>query len=567
MKISSSLLLAVLLGIITYSCTQNNIQTSKQGYNAAIQPLIDNSDLAPQNFKIDNTKDTVLIGTKGTIIRLEANTFKSGSSNLDIELIEAPEVSDMVLLNTQTVSNDKLLKTAGVIYLQASDENGIVEIVEGKNVEIKIQAKEINQNMTAFVGNFDENGIMNWEVKNKLTFDTSVVEFNELISKGMFEIPFDLFPYRQEYYRMDSLSKKYPSKNGIVKAPLKGYLVSPERSKFYKKLINIIESDVYESTHLATREFAERLYRLQYIDHTYSSSEPESDGLFELSSDRYAYYQNEALKIYESNLTKPLWYSDSLVYELIKKYTPKPFAASHWQSYKSNCQEQKNYFLEYYQDRMTALIEIENLGIDLNDKNAFNELVTEGMSPEKANNTIRLHRNQQLIIESLIEDDKAFIKSLDDKEEFLKKERARNQIKYYVISANELGWINVDMFYNNPSAQDVDLLVEVKDLVDADFTTVNLILPDQDSYVSGWLDKENTYRFTRDKDFYTKLPIGEKAFIVVISYKQDKPYLAIKEFIIRGDKKFSLTLSSCTISEFKSRLGRLDNTKELSEVV
>ncbi len=558
-----SQLLIACLAFLLVGCGSDEDSNSSSGdrplsYNRSLQPLLDQNGLSAQEFTIDNTKDTVIIGAKGTIIKLDANTFDGNSDRIDLELIEAPDLSDLLLLNAQTVSDNKLLQTDGVIYLQATSSGQTVAVAEGKSVEIKLPSSNVDTEMSAFVGEYDETGNINWKEGNNMSFDSSAAEYNKLMASGMFEIPFKLFPYRQEYYRMDSLAQLYPTKNGVVKAPVRGYLVSADRAKFYSKLIEIIESSKYKSTHLATREFAERLYRLQYIDHTYSYDSQGEDGLFEMTSDRYALYQHGALKIYEANLDKPLWYSDSLVYQFIKNFFPKYFDKPHYATYKVQCEEQKQYFLDYYEDGMTGLLEIKDNGIDLSADDALEKLIKSGISPEEANFNMQLHKKQQEVIKALKKDDQAFIASLKRKEEWLKQERAMNQIKYYVVTAQELGWINVDRFYNDQNAEEVNILAKVNEPEGAEFISVSMVFPELNSFLTGYEEGNGTYRFNEDKEFYNRLPIGERAYVVAISYKDGQPYLGMEEFYIGDSEEIPLFVSNVSMEEFKDRLSGLN---------
>lgn len=536
----------------------NAVQLSDFGFEKAMEPLLTQNELGSQQFIISTDKDTSLIGEKGTIINIPANCFKTkNGESVTLELIEAPTLADMLLLNAQTASDGRPLKSGGIIYLSATANDK--ELDAKKPIEIKIPAEAINTNMTAFVGDFDENGVMNWIEGNEMTFDTTS-EYNDLITTGMFEIPFAQFPYRAKYYERDSIAKEYPPVNGVVQAPVMDYLIAPERGRFYKKLIELIESEKYAGTNLATREFAERLYRLQYVNHTYHYDAIRPNGMWELSTDDFAKYEHSSLQIYLNNLDKPLWYSDSLVYNNIKRYTPRPTNSGTFEAFVKRCNAQKETFKTFYEEGLTEVIIIDDRGVDLTGENALVELIQKGVKPEAAKNTISLYEQQQEIIEALKDDEDAFIASLKRDEELLKQQRAENQIRYYVITGTDLGWINVDQLYTLPNAEEFDLKVTVNTPLDVDFLNVNMVIGDRNSFLTAYENEDGTYQFTNDTiEYKTKLPIGEIVTIVAISYLNGQPLLGIKKLTIGGSNAVSFSATERTQGKFKSMLNSIGN--------
>jgi len=281
--------------------TADEIHQYKYGFPTTRQPMLEANNLLPEKFKINNSKDTTIIGKKGTIISIPANSFEvSNDSEINFELIEAPELKDILLLNAQTISDDKMLETDGVVYVQAFQNNKKVKVKAKSIINIKIPSKKINKEMVAFTGTFNDEGEINWKENNTMSFEENN-SFNDLVINGMFEIPFSHFPYKEEYLFKDSIAKVYPDKGGELVAPVANYLISKDKAKFYKKVINIINSNKYKNTYFATREFAERLYRLQYHDHTYHYPNFDGKGNCSLAWDEFAPFQHKALDIFKNS--------------------------------------------------------------------------------------------------------------------------------------------------------------------------------------------------------------------------------------------------------------------------
>ena len=82
----------------------------------------------PQQFCINNNRDTFIRGEQGTVVFIKANSIarEDGSkitNCVQLELKEAFSKSDMLLNNLTTTSNDKLLESEGMFSLTPSPQN------------------------------------------------------------------------------------------------------------------------------------------------------------------------------------------------------------------------------------------------------------------------------------------------------------------------------------------------------------------------------------------------------------------------------------------------------------
>lgn len=86
----------------------------------------------PQEYCIDITRDTFLVGTRGTIIHYKANTIKSENMSckcFTLELNEYFDKSDLILNNLTTTSDGRLLESGGMVKLDG--------FCDGKNYQLK----------------------------------------------------------------------------------------------------------------------------------------------------------------------------------------------------------------------------------------------------------------------------------------------------------------------------------------------------------------------------------------------------------------------------------------------
>lgn len=83
---------------------------------------------------------------------------------------------------------------------------------------------------------------------------------------------------------------------------------------------------------------------------------------------------------------------------------------------------------------------------------------------------------------------------------------------------------------------------------------MSLIINGRRIALNGTSSDNTEYTFTGKSEPYTRLPIGETATIFALSYKNDKPYIGIKEFVISEKEYFSIELLESSIEEVNEKL-------------
>ncbi len=77
-----------------------------------------------QIFELNNTQVNTITAAEGTVLNIPANTFTkasgaSVSGNVSLQVVEAFSKADFILNNKSTFSNQKLTKSAGMLFIQA----------------------------------------------------------------------------------------------------------------------------------------------------------------------------------------------------------------------------------------------------------------------------------------------------------------------------------------------------------------------------------------------------------------------------------------------------------------
>jgi hypothetical protein len=255
-----SLIYTVLIFFV--ACTDKGI--SNKEFGDLPDQLIDSLNVLGLRMQIQTIKTdrpNTIVGNKGTIVVIpqDAITDESGNSYKDSIIIELKEnftISDFILSNLQTIHNDKILVSKGMIYINAKDKIGNpLKIADNMSVRIQIPEKDYKDNPKIFLGERDELGHINWLI-------------TEEPSKS-------LVPYPIRFISKDRYSTECSDYYGITKDTVK--------DKYYNYFGNIEE---FENTLLATREFKERFSWICW---------------------------DSVLNIYIKNINKNMWENDELV--------------------------------------------------------------------------------------------------------------------------------------------------------------------------------------------------------------------------------------------------------------
>jgi hypothetical protein len=154
-----SILFGILV-IILSACNHSN--------QASFQKLIS---VRSDTLQIDNTKDTLVFGSKGTGLFFEKESFQLldgtiPSGKISIILKECYNNSDIVRENLATTSDGKLLGTGGMINVAAFSNDKELQLKRDKKfiVHFPKDSSGRNKQMNLFYGNADADGIVNWKL-------------------------------------------------------------------------------------------------------------------------------------------------------------------------------------------------------------------------------------------------------------------------------------------------------------------------------------------------------------------------------------------------------------------
>ena len=243
-------LLFVLFVLILSACNSGDKKTFSDQFS-----------VKPDTLQIDNTKDTLLFGSKGTGLFFEKESFvmPDGSSpkgKISIHLKESYSLVDMIRENLSSTSNGKLLETRGMIQVQAFSDNQQLQLKEGKKFIIHFPKDSIDmkKQMNLFYGQTNSTENINWTL-DSLTLLRPTAFINGWMTtgwpggdstrdagfyfKGQKEI--DISEY---FYKTFDNTKLEPNKELIDKEFEAKFTVTK-----LGKIINVrIEEEIYDSS-------------------------------------------------------------------------------------------------------------------------------------------------------------------------------------------------------------------------------------------------------------------------------------------------------------------------------
>ncbi len=539
----------VIFIFLTLISCKNNRNTIK----FSTQDPFQNTIVPSQSFNIDALQDNVVEGEKGSIIVFPKGCFvdKKGkiiAENIDIEIAEALSLEDMLLSNLTTTSDGKLLETDGMIYFNATADGEQLYINKEIPIHIEIPTHQKRPGMMAYKGVRDADGNMNWTEPKKIDDFLKTVDINSLdflpekfettVDKGM---PFKNYKmatqeladslyyslsvwkegvytqglaptdYNEPYYNKQNkvVDGKYTDRSFFVdsndeKSDIKVYADLDAFCGIDPALIKVIKTSAYQNTFIATKEFESRLKELFKTCNT------------------------NLLVLYLDNLDKNLYEVDSMV--------AKELAGT----------EHQNTFLQFMELRQTKVKEADKYAALL-----------EGYYEKQLKEiTGQLNSEQDKVLKELEEKNIEAQKLADDYKKLLFK-REKYRMETYGFDWTETGWVNIDIgtIPKTWGPQPLEVIVENGKDLDRTYTYI-IYTSIRSLYRLNTSD--NVVFTTGNKSDNNVLMPNALSIAIGIGYKDDIPYIALKEFEPGTNEKISMTLTQSTTEKVKEMIRPYD---------
>ncbi|QHT67954.1 hypothetical protein GXP67_15555 [Rhodocytophaga rosea] len=154
-------------------------------------------DTNKQEFKINNEKDTTITCQDGTIIKIPKHSFTvSESDSIRFVVKEVYTKSDMIKAGLSTTSNNRILESKGMVYIQSLHDQ--TELALNKPIEIAFAGNINSEEYKVFYGAFSNKKI-NW------VLDTTTSNYHIFINHILKGSPCGNCDYAYEDFIIDSL--------------------------------------------------------------------------------------------------------------------------------------------------------------------------------------------------------------------------------------------------------------------------------------------------------------------------------------------------------------------------
>jgi hypothetical protein len=129
-------------------------------------------DMETQNFTVNAASGAMIVGARGTRITFPPNGFRYSdgggvSGDVQIGLLEAPDIEDMIWYNVQTVGihngTDRLLRSGGEIRVTAS-RNGAAVQLGPLGMEVQMVNDDTYGSMDLYIANSPRDSGMVWSL-------------------------------------------------------------------------------------------------------------------------------------------------------------------------------------------------------------------------------------------------------------------------------------------------------------------------------------------------------------------------------------------------------------------
>ncbi|WGD35673.1 energy transducer TonB [Olleya sp. YS] len=148
---------------------------------------------------INNEKETTITFKEGTVLNIPAKCFidtngKLARGNINIEVTEYYQLSDMLLANLTTMSDDKQLETGGMLFVKANKKGKELRLKSGNSIRYKFSSNNSKKrDMQLFLGEENKDRV-NWTLDKQVEPTTTTTEVHEVrfVEEEIVEVPINI---------------------------------------------------------------------------------------------------------------------------------------------------------------------------------------------------------------------------------------------------------------------------------------------------------------------------------------------------------------------------------------
>lgn len=149
-KLTQSVAIALVgLALATVSCKKDTVAPNDSSNNPSTTPnssgmnaFFNQNGVQAQNFTINNNTYNVITGTKGSKLKIPANSFVTQSNglvtgNINIEFKEIFSKKDMIMSGAPTTTDGRMLVSGGEMFIKATQGGQNLKLAANSNVRLQ----------------------------------------------------------------------------------------------------------------------------------------------------------------------------------------------------------------------------------------------------------------------------------------------------------------------------------------------------------------------------------------------------------------------------------------------
>lgn len=157
------------ISILLTSCQNEEKRDFNIEKARVFSEIYNDSQIKSDFFEINSISDTTLITKNGTTVKIYANSFKyadgtSFTGAFKLEVKEAFKPLDFVLGNLMTKSNNRILTSGGMIYVNAQGSGKPLSLKNGSEIGFFVPTEFLDEEMMIYTGSRDTNQMVDWEL-------------------------------------------------------------------------------------------------------------------------------------------------------------------------------------------------------------------------------------------------------------------------------------------------------------------------------------------------------------------------------------------------------------------
>lgn len=119
-----------------------------------LDDFLKNYDQPSQSFIVKGKQAQQLMGANGTLLFINSEDVetldgKSVGATIEVELKEILSIPEFIINQLQTLSNEKLLVSDGMYYINMTSKGEQLKLKEGKTVKVQLSNNRINDTLNA----------------------------------------------------------------------------------------------------------------------------------------------------------------------------------------------------------------------------------------------------------------------------------------------------------------------------------------------------------------------------------------------------------------------------------